>query len=159
MRTIIKRESWLRTSAVSYTHLYINTDNFLKDRLCRSIAIQGTQKLHGFIPIPSSISKVKVKAFSESDISTTEKVTTIQDRLQLIEVSGYITIIYENNWWLAYVLAKEESIDEVKVSFLHPAGPSTPFTYPRKADILWLSVTHVLCKVNPVMPVSYTHLS
>ena len=69
-----------------------------------SIAIQGTQKLHGFIPIPSSISKVKVKVFSESDISTTEKVTTIQDRLQLTEISGYITNIYENNWWLAYVL-------------------------------------------------------
>ena len=56
----------------------INTDNFLKDRLSRSIAIQGTQKLHGFIPIPSSTSKVKVNVFSESDISTTEKVTTIQ---------------------------------------------------------------------------------
>lgn len=131
---------------------YIETDRFLENRLSKSLTVQGTQKLHAFIPVPLSNSKVKVKIFSESNESTTKNVTAVQDRLKITDVSGYITVIYENNWWLAYVLAKEKSKDEVKVSFLYPAGPSTSFSYPRSQDILWLPVTYVLCKVNPVTP-------
>lgn len=136
---------------------YIQTNKLLEDRLSKSVRIKGTQKLHAFIPIPLSNSQIKVKIFSDSNVSTTEKNTALQDRLKINEVSGYITIVYDNNWWLAYVLEKKESKEEVNVSFLHPAGPSTNFSYPRLQDILWLPVTHVLCKVNPVTPTGRTY--
>lgn len=132
---------------------YIETDTFLENRLSKCVTIPGTQKHHAFIPIPLIKSKIKVKIFSESIESTTVKVTSaLLHRLQITEICGYITIFYENNWWVAYVLAKEESENEVKVSFLHPAGPSTSFSYPSPQDVLWLPLSYVLCKVNPVTP-------
>lgn len=131
---------------------YVVTEQFLENRLSKSKTIQGTQKLHTFIPLPASKSLIRVKIFSESNDSSTEKVTALQDQLRIMEISGYVTIIYENDWWLAYVLAKEEATDEVKVSFLHPAGPSASFSYPSRQDVLWLPASHVLCKVNPVTP-------
>ena len=36
------------------------------------------------------------------------------------EVSGYITAVYDQKWWLAYVLEKNEEEDELKaVSYTH----------------------------------------
>lgn len=73
------------------------------------------------------------------------------DKLKLEDISGYVTAVYEGNWWLGYVLQKNEELDEVQITFLHPSGPSTSFSYPRNADVLWVSVVDVLTKV-PVTP-------
>lgn len=136
---------------------YIETEKHLENRLTKSVTIQGTQKLHTFIPIPPRNSKMKVKVFSESTEFKIETVSTIQDRLSFAEVSGYVTIVYDNRWWLAYVLEKDEINDEVKVSFLNPAGPSPSFSFPARQDILRLPVTLVLSKVNPITPTGRTY--
>ena len=68
---------------------YINTDNFLANHFSKSIAIKGMQKLHGFIIIASSTSKVKVKTFSHASESMIEKVCISEDRLKLSEIKGY----------------------------------------------------------------------
>lgn len=136
---------------------YIETERQLESRLNKSLTIEGTQKLHAYIPVPSSNSQMKVKVFSESSESINVKVTTIHDRLSISEVSGYVNIVYENNWWLAYVLAKDQNNEEVKVSFLHPAGPSPSFSFPRSQDILWLPISNVLKKVNPITPTGRTY--
>lgn len=81
-----------------------------------------------------------------------KEVSKSPDKLNLADISGYITVVYEANWWLRYVLQKNEELDEVNISFLHPAGPSTSFSYPKNADILRISVMDVLTKVNPVTP-------
>ena len=80
-----------------------------------------------------------------------EKVYISEDRLKLPEIKGYVQIIYEHNWQLAYVLAKNEN-DKVKMSFFHPAGPSFSFSYPNRPDILWVSVIQILSLVNPITP-------
>ena len=59
---------------------YISTENFLANRFSKSITIKGTQKLHGFIPIASSTSKVKVKTFFHASESMIEKVCISEDR-------------------------------------------------------------------------------
>ena len=87
-----------------------------------------------------------------------KEVSKSPDKLKLADISGYITVVYEANWWLGYVLQKNDELDEVKITFLHPAGPSTSFSYPRNADILWVSVMDVLMKVNPVTPTGRTYV-
>lgn len=131
---------------------YIETERFLEEHFSQSVTIKGTQRLHAFIPIASSTSKLLVKTFSDTTESTVETVTKSLEKLALRDIYGYVTAIYDKKWWLAYVLAKEEDLDEVKVTFLHPAGPSMSYTYPTKPDVLWVSVNDVLCKVNPVTP-------
>lgn len=71
----------------------------------------------------------------------------------MAEITGYVTVKYDSKWWLAYVLDRKEAEDEIKVTFLHPAGPSPSFAYPSgKPDILWISSDEILCKVNPTTP-------
>jgi hypothetical protein len=35
----------------------------------------------------------------------------------------YITVAYEDHWWLGYVLETYENNEEFKIRFLHPHGP------------------------------------
>ena len=50
-------------------------------------------------------------------------------------ITGFITCIYDDQWWVACVLQTGVN-GEVKVSFLHPNGPSRSFRYPHRPDIL-----------------------
>ena len=50
--------------------------------------------------------------------------------IQIDDVNGYVTVMYEDNWWLGYVLEKDFNSGEVKIKFLHPHGPSSLFTFP-----------------------------
>lgn len=131
---------------------YVESETFLNDRFSQAVTIKGTQQYHAYIPVHSSVSKICVKIFSEDTTERTVIIRKCSEKLQMSEVSGYITAVYDQKWWLAYVLEKNEEEDELKVTFLHPAGPSSSFSYPRKPDVLWISLTDVLCKVDPTTP-------
>ncbi len=49
-------------------------------------------------------------------------------------------------------MVKNEEENEVKVTFLHPSGPSPSFTYPLTPDVLWISSSDIIYKVNPITP-------
>ncbi|GBM58687.1 hypothetical protein AVEN_256464-1 [Araneus ventricosus] len=51
-----------------------------------------------------------------------KKVSKSPDKLKIEDISGYVTAVYEGNRWLGYVLKKNEELDEVKITFLHPFG-------------------------------------
>lgn len=38
-------------------------------------------------------------------------------KLKLAKISDYITVVYEANWCLGYILQKNEELDEVKITF------------------------------------------
>lgn len=135
---------------------YVESECFLKNRFDQALAIKGTHQYHAFIP--ESTSKILVKNFSMNSEALEKEVSKSSDKLKLADVSGYIIVVYDAKWWLAYVLEKNEELDEIKVTFLHPAGPSKSFSYPRNADILWVSVTDVLMKVDPVTPTGRTYV-
>lgn len=129
---------------------YAESDLFLKSRFDQALTIKGTQQYHAFIPM--STSKVLVKIFSDDIQSLEKEVSKSPNKLKLKDISGYVTVVYEGNWWLGYVLQKNKELDEVKITFLHPSGPSKSFKYPRNANVLWVSVVNVIRKVNPVTP-------
>ena len=60
-----------------------------------------------------------------------------------------MTCIYDGEWWLACVLEVDAENGEVKVTFLHPHGPSRSFKYPFVLNILVIPTTDLLTKVNP----------
>lgn len=39
------------------------------------------------------------------------------DKLMLADCTGYVTVAYDERWWLAYVLDRNEDLDEVEVTF------------------------------------------
>ncbi len=47
-------------------------------------------------------------------------VTKQDSELEIDAISGFVTCIYDREWWLACVLEVDTENIEVKVSFLHP---------------------------------------
>ena len=65
------------------------------------------------------------------------------------QVSGYVTCMHKNSWWLACVLENDIDNAEVKLMFLHPHGPSRFFKYPATPDIIVLPTSNILTLVEP----------
>lgn len=119
---------------------------FLEERFKQARTIPGTRKLHSFTPVSKTI--ISTKQYSSSCSSKEERVTIRGDELTLEEITGFITCIYDDQWWVACVLQTEAN-DAVKVSFLHPNGPSRSFRYPHRPDILNIPLSDILTKVDP----------
>ncbi len=94
----------------------------------------GTQRLHHFQPM--STSTLRVKRFSSSDTFQIKKGCNSGQILQDEHINGYVTVVYDNTWWLGYVIDKNTEEKTVSVNFLTPRGPSPSFKYPERQDIL-----------------------
>ena len=55
----------------------------------------------------------------------------------------------EKEWLLACVLQLSPDEDRVKVTLLHPPGPSNSFRYPKSEHIVTVTVKDILTVVDP----------
>jgi hypothetical protein len=55
-----------------------------------------------------------------------------------------MTAVYDYEWYLGYVIEKEQNLKEAKVTFLEPKGPSRSLNYPTQVDILTVSFVDIL---------------
>ena len=65
------------------------------------------------------------------------------------QVSGYVSCVHNNSWWLACVLEKGTDTVEVKRTLLHPHGPARSFKYPATPEIIVLPLSNILTLVQP----------
>ena len=119
----------------------------LEGRFRNSRTIPGTRKLHAFIPLSRHL--IAAKLYSNSDDFKEEKVVKDEGELELDGLSGYVTCVYESEWWLACVLSVDSDNAEVRLTFLHPHGPTSSYRYPVIPDILSVPVSDLLCRVSP----------
>ena len=125
---------------------YGEEERLLHVRLVRANTIAGTQKMHYFQPVTKY--SLLVKQFSLSEISSIKRVS---DSVQLLpdeEILGYVTVTYERDWWLGYVLDRNTDLRQATIKFLQPKGPSGSFTYPSRPDILIVPFVDVLTSVE-----------
>lgn len=120
---------------------------FLKTRFEEAITVKGTQQFHNYRPKNKSTVFVKYYSFSQHTKEEIVRKRDDADDLDLNDIVGFVTCVYNNEWWLGCVLGIEN--EEVKVSFLEPHGPSPSFKYPHIPDVLVLNKTEVLTKVDP----------
>ena len=128
---------------------YIKTEKQLAKQYNTVVPISGTQKFHAFLTLKYR-TKVNEKLFSSAVVSSIFLVVKYIQQILFADISGYITSIYGDTWWLNYVLDKDEDCSKVQVTFLHPPGPSPSFIYPTPPDILWIPFTDVIYKVSPI---------
>ena len=126
---------------------YEELKHHLEKRFDNSRTIPGTRKLHSFVPI--SRNTLKVRSYSSSATFKEEKITKQDSELEIDEICGFVTCIYDGNWWLACVLNVDAENAEVQLKFLHPHGPSRSYRYPSSPDILVGPITDLLSKVSP----------
>ena len=92
---------------------------------------------------------MKTRVYSYSTDVREVRVTKVTGDLELEDMSGYVTCYYDNNWWLGSVLETLSENAEVKVSLLHPSGPSWSYRYPTIPMIVTLCISNILVKVDP----------
>ena len=64
-------------------------------------------------------------------------------------IAGFVTCLHEENQWLAHVLEVCNDTKEVKLTFLHPHGPSNSFKYPESQHIHTIPMDDILTLVDP----------
>ena len=102
---------------------YRQEEIFLEERLKISRTIPGTRKLHCFIPLSSA--KILTKMFSNSSVAKDERVTHLsKTEIVIHEIKGFVTAVYENDWWLGCVLQVYQDDKTVSINILIPHGPS-----------------------------------
>ena len=126
---------------------YAKERSSLERRFQLSRTIPGTRKLHSFVPISSST--VEVRYYSASDASRKERVTLAKNDIPPESIAGFVTCLYEGNWWLACVLEVCSDTKKVKLTFLHPQGPSNSFKYPEPRNIHNIPMDDILTLVDP----------
>ena len=129
------------------TEEYENEKAHLEQRFQKSKTIPGTRSLHSFVP--TSKDTILTKRYSLSNVSREERVTALASDLELDQVSGYVTCVHNNQWWVACVLKTDSESLEVKLSLLHPHGPCHSFKYPSVPDALTLPLRDILTPVKP----------
>ena len=96
--------------------------------------------------VPILDNTVQVKFYSSSDVSRKER---IKNEIPPELIAGFVTCLYEENWWLACVLEVCSANKEVKLTFLHPHGPLSSFKYPQPQSIYNIPMDDILTLVDP----------
>lgn len=128
---------------------YIETEKCLCNRFKKAQTIKGTQQFHAFLPIKDNFFRLTQITAQCSSQKHLEKFLW-----QTLTVK-WLLHTTNSKWWLAFEheLDKNVSEEEVKVTFLHPAGPSPSFSYPSvKPDTLWTYLNDILCTVDSPTP-------
>ena len=94
---------------------------------------------------------MEVRHYSASDASRKERVTLAKNDIppKSIGNAGFVIRLYEGNWWLACVLEVCSDTKKVKLTFLHPQGPSNSFKYPEPRNIHNIPMDDILTLVDP----------
>lgn len=132
------------------TEEYNENEKILTKRFEKTKTVKGTHKFHAVIPV--SETQIETRIYSLGNERTIEEPAMTDGSSTDMEnvESGFVTVAYDNFWWLACILAKKHEVNEIKVSFLHPRGPARSFYYPQpKQDILDLKIEDLLKKVSP----------
>ena len=151
--TPIDLYEWASQAIPSVTFVYCSNEEYhiettqLNTRFLNSRTIPGTRSLHCFIPISKHV--LATKRYSLSSLSKNERVTKHETDIDIEQISGYVTCKLDNMWWLACVLEKDIDNAEIKLSFLHPHGPSQSFKYPASPDINVMPISNILTAVEP----------
>ena len=92
---------------------------------------------------------MQLKFYSLSDDSRKERVALAKNEIPPESIAGFVTCLYEEKWWLACVLEVCSEKKEVKLTFLHPRGPSNSFKYPEPQNIHDILLDDILTLVDP----------
>ena len=105
---------------------YIKIEEQLANWYNTAVPISGIQKFHAFLPLKCG-TKVNVKLFFSAVVSNVFPVVKHIQQLLFADISGYVTPVYGDTWWLSYVLNKDEDSSKVQVTFLQPPAEMPTF--------------------------------
>jgi hypothetical protein len=76
-------------------------------------------------------------------------ISVLKDMTELKDITGFVTCMHDTFWRLGYIRSAGEESNDIKISFLHPHGPSASYIYPAMPHILQLPESAILAEVSP----------
>lgn len=121
----------------------------LEGRFTKAKTVPGTRSFHHFEP--NSEDSVATKRISfDANFCSIFSFSADSNLVKMSDVGlhNYIACIYDDLWYFALVLSKDESEGDIQVKFMHPHGPASSFHWPTKEDMCWIPLSNVICCVN-----------
>ena len=63
-------------------------------------------------------------------------------------IKNYVIVDYLNDWWVGFVVEKDNAKEMARINFLHPKGPAKSFQYPSKPDVLDVPFCDILSEAD-----------
>lgn len=150
--------SWAERHIINIHFIWISKEKVLKmgknleKRFSKSTTIPGTRDNHSFIPV--SPNYLQVSRFSgdpgfildmsgnrpQIKIPTTQHLHDLDDMIP----GTYVACIYDQHWWIGNIREVSELEKDIHINFMHPHGPSKNFKWPRREDICWVPLAHII---------------
>lgn len=141
---------WARANLSNISTIFVSKDEILEmqrklnPRFAIPKGISGTRDYHCYIP--SSTGSMTVKTFSSSNQHEIFKLA--DDLLSLESVQFEVIIVYEEKWWVGFIVDKYYEVDEFSASLMEPSGPSTSYRYPTLPKIVTASFETIIHEVT-----------
>ncbi len=131
----------------------------LQDRFEKSSTIPGTREHHAFIPLDSTRLQISRISGGHSFVYDTSghrphvgqrAETTMKLIVSMSDMipGQYVACKYDEHWWLGNICETSEEEDDVRVKFMHPHGPSRAYSWPRREDLCWIPLVHIIKCIN-----------
>jgi hypothetical protein len=143
---------WTQSNIHNLHFDFVTENEYKEEDLLSSQFIHGTQQLHAFMPNKKGVLYTKI--YSASPNYTENHVISM---LKYMIITGFVTCMFDNFWWLGCVLSVSEESSDVELSFFHPHGSSASDIYPTMPHILQLPQSTILAKVSPNTATGYTY--
>ena len=98
---------------------------------------------------PSQILKLESVTIQLLTLPGRREVTLRTNDLPPELIVGFVSCLCDGKWWLACVFEIIQEDSQVKLTFLHPHGPSSSYKYPGTQDICTVPMDNILTLVDP----------
>jgi hypothetical protein len=102
---------------------YKEEECLLSSQFATAETVHGTQQLHAFMPVKKGVLNTNIYCASPN-CTENRVISVLKDIIELKDIRGFVTCLFDNFWWLGCVLSVSEESNDVKISFLYPRGPS-----------------------------------
>lgn len=121
--------------------------------------VPGTRGNHCFIPVgPAQVEVSRVSGCQgfTVDVYTGCKIVeqTQEDspnptmKLEDMIPGEYIICVYDRQWWIGNIKGVDHEENDVQVLFMHPHGPRKSFAWPKKDDVCYVPLPHILAIID-----------
>ena len=133
---------------------YASERKTLANRFKLVKTIAATQKLHSFVVV----SDITLSA-SEYSLSTARREVSIKkSTLQPSHITaGYVAVIYDDKWWVAYIKEAYPERNKISANSLHPNRPNSSQVFPRHPDIINMDVSDAKIQLHPTTRTGRTY--
>lgn len=130
----------------------------LQERYADASTLPGTRSYHAFIPIDKGIISYKRTAEDESVSGTHSfwKQSSSPSTSLLPKEQDYVSVLYDDYWWIGLVETVDKETSEARVKFMTPHGPRKSFFWPARDDVCWVPQSNILKIISSLSATSHS---